>query len=307
MAFKEELTRFGQDTSVKGVSRLFKAKSTEIKLLWSFAVVTCMFIGSYQTYSIISQYFSYTKVTRIVRHKIKPTEDLVFPNIQVCNINPSGWLRDLPWDENMSSFQDLISKRTTCLDCSADENELWDRMEDELRNWGSYIRFLGVSRSKSLMKDTRDFLVECVIFSDKKHCDGLVDITVVPSFQYFLCLNLQFPSNMTILSVSMTFFVDSFESEMTKYDGENEYSMTSGGVVFSVLERGNRDQQYQSKTTASPGQKTSVLIKRKIMNRLPRPYGNCLQWRIQDFPGGGAPIFYAIDLRMSHHYAINKQ
>ena len=102
-----------------------------------------------------------------------------------------------------------------------------------------------------------------------------MDITVVPSFQYFLCLNLQFPSNMTILSVSMTFFVDSFESEMTKYDGENEYSMTSGGVVFSVLERGNRDQHYQ--LTASPGQKTRVLIKRKIMNRLPDPYGNSLE------------------------------
>ena len=159
MAFKEELTRFGQGTSVKGVSRLFKAKSTEIKLLWSFAVVTCMFIGSYQTYSIISQYFSYTKVTRIVRHKIKPTEDLVFPNIQVCNINPSGWLRNLPSDESMSSFQDLISNKTTCLDCSPDEveNELRDSMEDELRNWESYIRFLGVARARSLWRTPETF------------------------------------------------------------------------------------------------------------------------------------------------------
>ena len=85
----------------------------------------------------------------------------------------------------MSSFQDLISKKTTCLDCSADEAEIWDRMEDELRNWGSYIRFLGVSRSKSLMKDTRDFLVECVIFSGQETLSwsgGYHSCSVVPVF-----------------------------------------------------------------------------------------------------------------------------
>ena len=212
MAFKEELSRFGQGTSVKGVSRLFKAKSTEIKLLWTVAFIICMLIGSYQAYSTISQYFSYTKVTRIVRHKVKPAEDLVFPNIKVCNINPSGLLRNLPWDENMSAFQDLTAKMTTCLNCSVDENEIWDRIQDQIWNWGSYIEFLGITRAKSLIKNTRDFLVECIIFSEKRDCYGLVDITIVPSFQYFLCLNLQFPSNMTILSVSMTFYVDSFKA-----------------------------------------------------------------------------------------------
>ena len=104
MAFKHELSNFAQNTSVKGVSRLLKADSNEIKLLWTVAILICFTIGTYQTFLLFEEFFSYAKVTRIKEHKFRPEVDFVFPNVQVCSLNPGGLLRNLPPNETVSAF-----------------------------------------------------------------------------------------------------------------------------------------------------------------------------------------------------------
>ena len=68
MVVREELSHLVQTTSVKDVSRLVRADSTSVRLLWLVAIVTCSFFGVYQTYFLLSDFLSYSKVTRIKEH-----------------------------------------------------------------------------------------------------------------------------------------------------------------------------------------------------------------------------------------------
>lgn len=94
MTVREEFSKFVHSTSVKGVSaRLFKADSSEIKVPWALAVTTCFAVGFFQTYE---DFFSYATVTQIKKHRLNASgpKAAALPNIQVCNSNPSGMLRN---------------------------------------------------------------------------------------------------------------------------------------------------------------------------------------------------------------------
>ena len=149
------------------------------------SIVTCFSVATFQTYSLFHSFFSYSKVTQIKEHTFKTEEDLIFPNIQVCNVNPGGLLRHMPQNETITAFYDVVVNRTTCTNCSKDEKGHWDKIRQMMLGWGTYTCFLGVEKAKGLMQNTNEFLVECIMFPLKDSCFEAVNITVLPLFQYF--------------------------------------------------------------------------------------------------------------------------
>ena len=66
---KDELVRFVQNTSVKGLPRASKAKETPIRGLWIISTAVLLSFSVYQTYLLISMYFEYHSSTDIsIRH-----------------------------------------------------------------------------------------------------------------------------------------------------------------------------------------------------------------------------------------------
>ena len=120
MVTKGELSKFAETTSVKGVSRLFKAESLDIRLLWVFAVVICLTLGCLNSYMILNDYLAYSPVSHVKAHSPR---NQIFPNLMVCNLNPFVWLKDLPENQTYSFYIKMVHTKTKCDNCSIAEKK----------------------------------------------------------------------------------------------------------------------------------------------------------------------------------------
>ena len=105
------------------MSRIFKADSIEITLLLSIAIISCGSFAFYQVYSLLDEYYSYSKVTQIQERRITRDNLDTFPKIRVCNINPTGMLRGFPNNETYV-YRDLVLNKTSCVQCAKEERQI---------------------------------------------------------------------------------------------------------------------------------------------------------------------------------------
>ena len=280
MVVREELSRLVQNTSVKGVSRLVRADSTSVRLLWLVAIVTCSFFGVYQTYFLLSDFMSFSKVTRIKEHYLD-TENLdeaAVPSIHVCNVNPSGLLRHLPDNETYSAFNKMATEKTRCHNCSETDRATWRNIRGKMSTMTAYVKYIGIKKANDLVQNMTDFLIECVVFPFQKSCFEFAEVKSHLSGFYFGCWTIKFPKAL-ISRISMTFYVDSYHSDIHSYVLNSQYSVRSAGVVYKVMERQRKTQipiGYETKV-AAPGMLTTVHIQQEKRRRLPYPYGNCIE------------------------------
>ena len=141
-----------------------------------------------------------------------------------------------------------------------------------------------------LLKGYRDFLIDCLVFTMDSYigtdCETLADITIVPSFDYLLCLRLKYSDSDVIDKVSMTFYVDSFANEdFIEYNSANIWAMKSSGVAYSIYYANIDNIPYGPKPSAPPGAMTTVDINKEVYQRLSEPYGSCVETENYTFDG----------------------
>ena len=275
--FKMELCKLVHNTSVKGVSRFFKADSMEIKVLWGCAVVSCLGIGFSIAYCILADYVTYSTVTRINEHAFSPEKDTVFPNIHVCNLNPPGMLEDsdLLGNETYSAYSEMVNNVTACANCSNLGN--MNSLRAEMLTPNNYIRFLGIDRTRKLLHNVNDFMVECTLFLSRINCLDVAKITVELSAQYFVCWKVEFPVHMNILAVAMTLYTSNGQTSQQTYLGKNLWNMKSAGIVYGVSEPEVPNKLYIPLKTAPVGMMTTVNIHKSVRRKLSHPYGKCVE------------------------------
>lgn len=107
---KEHLKQFGATTSVKGISKVLKSKSTGVKILWMFAILAGASIATYQLSIFLVKYFSYSVYT-----KVSFCNDCLppFPDVTFCNLNPvsliSSYEQSLPFNMYMYWIHNLTT------------------------------------------------------------------------------------------------------------------------------------------------------------------------------------------------------
>ena len=279
MSCKDEVVRCLKQCSVKGVPRLFKVKSVHLRGLWAVAIVVFLGTGFYQSYELIEEYLSYPKLTIVKETEFSARDDFVFPTLQICNVNQLGLLRDAPQNETLTYFDELVDNFTDCPNCTVEEDGLLRRMREELHSPYGYITYLGVDKALKLMNNYTDFMIECLVFKVGgfvgTECDTVADIRVILVFGYLSCLRIKFPSDIMIDKVSMTFYIDSFENEMTHYNSGNKWVTQSSGIKYSILYSDAKNVDSVNQPTAPPGALTSVHLQKEVHRRLSEPHGNC--------------------------------
>ena len=83
---QEEFRKFCKTTSVRGIPRIFQAKSRVVGVLWLTAFLTCFAVMSWQLSVILVRYFQHQVNTVIVQAPSWQTP--TFPDVTVCNLNP---------------------------------------------------------------------------------------------------------------------------------------------------------------------------------------------------------------------------
>ena len=83
---KDTIQHFAETTSIKGIPRALKSSNTVIKVLWILALITGCTYGGWQAFRLISLYLDYGYQTRYSEcTNCSPP----FPDITICNLNPS--------------------------------------------------------------------------------------------------------------------------------------------------------------------------------------------------------------------------
>ena len=240
MDWRREVQAALKQSSVKGVGRISKAESAHLKLLWTVATVLFLIMGSFQTYKLFDEYFSYPKLTLIQERKSALNNDVLqFPTIQVCNVNPLGIFRNFPNNQSLKEYMDLVRNVTTCKNCSEDDRRTFRRLRDDLSTVHEFVMHIGAEKAMSLVSNYTDFLVECLVFvvgnAFGSDCSTVGSILVVPSVQHIVCLVFKHPETVAIYKLSMTFYIDNFYVNVREYATVNANAMAteSSGVNIS--------------------------------------------------------------------------
>ena len=113
--------------------------------------------------------------------------------------------------------------------------------------------------------------MECLAFKDDNvtgnACDDLAAaVKVVPSAEYFSCLIVSLPAEEKITKVTMTFYVDSFETS-SAYRSTNFWVYKSTGVAYYVFSPSDKVFPRIQESKAPPGTMTTVSIRREVFHR----------------------------------------
>src|SRR6218665_798831 len=103
---KQESFRFAENISVKGISRILKARNTVYRVLWSIAVVTSLCILPWQLSTVFMKYFTYPVDTLIEESRNEP----LFPDLTFCNIYPTSRLESMLEKISWSTYSEAISE-----------------------------------------------------------------------------------------------------------------------------------------------------------------------------------------------------
>ena len=114
---KSEITKFCENTSVKGIPRVVKSPTKLLRAIWLVTVLLCMSIAFWQTSEIVIEFSGYPVTTTITEKNREEIENenltdykslLTFPTVTVCNTN--AFSTNLSQYDGVLTFDDYIEK-----------------------------------------------------------------------------------------------------------------------------------------------------------------------------------------------------
>lgn len=263
-AVKQELQKFGETTTVKGVSRIIKSHNRIVQCLWLLALLSCFSLLLFQG---ITVFLNYSKF-KVIRNSEVVLSQPEFPEVTVCNLFPVSDIQTFP------KLYELHLKR---LDFIRNQSQRWD--EQYTGVW-DYLRLLVIFNtnipivsdfhSSSTLSD--DFVVQCDDYSwdiyGYRNCTQ--NWFVFRPIQ--LCKTLQ--ARRSSAAIRTILFLDDFLSQPINSFYNFLWIPFSAGVRVMIHPRGTRPDPA-SAIYVFPGTELVINIKQTNITRLPYPYGNC--------------------------------
>ena len=98
-------------------------------------------------------------------------------------------------------------------------------------------------------------------------CDDFAAaVKVVPSTEYFSCLIVNLTAEEKITKVTVTFYIDSFETS-SEYRSTNFWAYKSTGVAYYVFSPNDKVFPSIQDSKAPPGTMTTVSIRKEVFHR----------------------------------------
>src|SRR6218665_1333882 len=118
---RQELRRFGESTSIKGVSRIIKSQSRVVRIFWLAALLICFSVLLFQVINLAINY-SNNGVTNTFLLVSSPPN---FPDVTICNFVP------VANEKQFYQLYDVFLKQVEFIRKKApdelkDNNEMWN-------------------------------------------------------------------------------------------------------------------------------------------------------------------------------------
>lgn len=285
----EEVKRFCNQTTMKGVPRILRNKSISLRALWLAAVLGFLSVSLYQVWALLTEYFKYKSIIKIsenLEHALSVDGSSHSPEFNFCNLN--ALTSDLDRYNGFPTFRqyrDIVDNLTACANCTEERKANSTFVKRESMTLAGYYRFIGPNNASKVGHDFQEFIQRCwLIFADgvsykKKPCEDLVTITPVQSPDYFRCYNVGFNTSKqnrlkNMIGITFIFYLDNFEIFQRAMDRDVDDG-DGIGVHFSIHSNGLLPTLLSQPRVLTPGTAFNIDISAQTRRRLPPPHGEC--------------------------------
>ena len=278
--FQEEFCKFCKTTSLRGIPRVFQAKSRLVSLLWLTAFLTCFAVMSWQITVILSRYFQYQVNTVLIQAPTwqRPT----FPDITVCNLNQFAFEKSTQvykdYTTNTTYWANNILSTVKKLNPNITFYQIYSQMYFDLP---TYLNILPIEDAFETDNST-DIVLDCSYFDWNENIsptDCMATITPIWNNDYYKCytigaLHLNDSDRSNIMGLSAYLYLEPFTSVVPAiFELTLRRSYASGGRVLAHPP--NTSPFMAEGVVIGQGTESTLLVQQTTRQRQPPPYSNC--------------------------------
>lgn len=272
---KQELRRFAESTSIKGVGRSVKANRRTVRVFWMSALIVCSALLFYQIITVFISYFSYS----VIRNSGVVAKQPRFPDVTVCNAIPAS---NLPQVNTYTSYKNALKKLSSAY---AYASAILSQSNTPFLGLVNTFSFSNnATAGKMLLDYTFAWRSEAMVYSK---C--LLWPRVTPPLQWCLTISCDLPANSFGFPSLVAIFTDnSFRKNST--NGFNMLSPTGSGLNVMIHPKdfyADPDQVI----SVSPGTVTTISVTKTNITRLPAPWGTCTHQKYLNPNDDTSPIY----------------
>ncbi|CAD5116595.1 DgyrCDS5471 [Dimorphilus gyrociliatus] len=244
---KQEFIDYLKNTSIKGVSRIFKSETKLLKIIWIFAVLSFICVGLAYAVALTVEYFKYPTVTLM---KEIDSKDVIFPSVTICNLQPYSenklnHIRNVVKQPipNMGQFFQILYQ------VLANTPAQLKSMLESLLSAKGYYMYLGQKLATSIGYDASDIILE---------------------FQ----LSKSSPLSKSVVGLNMVLHIPNYDTASYPYTPYVSTTLGKSGRIQI-----HEDESYSNVEAYGlsflTGEETSIRVGTLIRTRLEPPYGKC--------------------------------
>ena len=285
--------RFCQITSIKGISRLLRARSFFMRVIWTISIMGFLCVAVFHAAILTIEYLHYKTYTFtgevLMGHFEKNIGIVGNPDVTLCNANPFASNKSLNKDiPTMSEYYKLAEKATACDDnCTEEECDALKSIRKEILSTGGYFDFIGRLNAEELGHSRESFVAHCAlemeagVYGHHIPCLEASQIIQIQLTQSFNCYTIRLPRNTLPDKMYVGFLVvlhlDDYDvavDEQVLLTPHQESGQIAGVWMF-VHERSTTPHMFKNRILLQPGHFYDIPIKMVLRTHLPRPHGEC--------------------------------
>lgn len=261
----EELKRFAETTTIKGVGRTLRARQRAVRVFWISALVSCLAVLLYQTATVVINYCR----RDVIRNSGIVIEYPNFPDVTACNLFPVSDFRQM---EHYEAYKKMV------VAMRAHASDVY-RGDDFSRTW-NFLQSLYTFNVHTPVLDSvpvsGGLVADCKWYGWDMYSPQPCNITtrLVTPLQWCSVVSGGDPASTPRAALSLLLYTNSRSTGVVDSYKHWVRFPAVDGVRVTIHPRGTLP-NYMTAMSASPGTETSFFISQTNSTRLGSPYGNC--------------------------------
>ncbi|ESN91421.1 hypothetical protein HELRODRAFT_165453 [Helobdella robusta] len=194
---KSEIIKYGENSSVRGISKYFKSNDLFLRFLWLVLLVGSTTYMIYSLCILLNDYYTYPVTTE---YGEKIGQNILFPDITICNLDPfnAGESEEFSLNEYLIKLKTVKNRFLEIVGNDPPFNESWsmkivNNAFNEMASVSGYIMNLNKNRPELI--DCPNFIVDCKFFGsnwfEMKDACSVDNFTRRWNANYYTCYTLK--------------------------------------------------------------------------------------------------------------------
>lgn len=248
----------------------------------------------YQTVLLSLNYLQFAIFTGVREYKIDITgvtdRSVQMPDVTFCNLNPfASNASTASVSPTIEEYRHMVFNVTRCIACNKQQARDMEKLRDHLLTTEGYYINIGRNNAQRLSHTRSSFIVSCEYMalegmqSMTVPCHEVGSIVEYHDYSYYTCFTLQMPQSTyenPYYGFRIVLHKDNFFAQRQRLLYSQWVNRHISGMSMRVHERGLPPIPHRDELCLPTGSHADVKLSFSRRNRLPKPYGNCVEDKI---------------------------